>query len=61
MGNPHKHEIPKTGKMKYMYVTVDEKGLGSGTSEGMKSTHRKMNNGKCQVNKCFLGHQKKWD
>lgn len=45
MRNPHRHEIPKTGKMRYIcFPKLRRRGMGSGTSRRRKAIHRKMKN-----------------
>ena len=57
MGNPHRHEIPKIGKNRYMcHPELRTRGQGSGTSEGWNGTHRKMNKSKRLVNICLVSH-----
>ena len=49
--NPYKHEIPKTGKIRYIsHLELRGWEWGLRTSKRRKTIHRKMKKSKCLVN-----------
>lgn len=54
--NPYKHEILKTGKIRYLsHLELRGRAWGLRTSKRRKTIHRMMKKSKYLVNACLLG------